>query len=365
MKRLNSFVCVGVMLIISFIFISSAHSDDSRERLSNYFSESSSKIGPQLPDLDELRRIIKGGITLNYKGQPGSPSVLYRLGNIPRKVHDVPREQVDEHMKNMLDILVKGGLEIRGDCSENTYEALLYNMHTYLSALMQYGGDLSKINIGSEGDPDIVNSIDLADKWGHDDLVEIFIKYGSKTQPEQVRAQLRLVGGADTLKKSQIIDAVKRGAAINAPDMYGKTALQELLESNNVVTKEGVDVLKLLLDLGSTPNLPYKTGDYPLYAFIEDKGLWRNTMDYKGYDIQIIDMLIKSGALVSSKNGLLKRTPLHAAAERNYYEAARILVENGAKIMALDGTGKTPLDLTESGQIVKLLKDNGAKERGY
>ena len=351
--------------MFSLLFISSAYSDDSREKMNNYFSKTCSQIGPQLPDLDELKQIIKSGVNLNYEFQPGFPNVLCRLGGVAYKASDLPKDQVDKRMKDLLDTLVNGGLVIKSNSTENIYPAINEDMCNYLDALMQYGCDLSKIDIGTINDPEMVNAIDLADKWGYDDLVEIFMKHGSKTQSEEVRAQLRLVGGAEKLKMLQITDAIRRGAEINAPDIFGETALQELLKSNSITTEEGINVLKFLLDLRANPNIRYKNGDYPLYSFIEDKGGLRRVINYNGYDIKVISMLIKSGALVSSKNGLFKRTPLHAAAEKNYYTAARILVENGAKIMALDETGKTPLDLTESGEIIKLLKDNGAIERGY
>jgi ankyrin repeat protein len=41
---------------------------------------------------------------------------------------------------------------------------------------------------------------------------------------------------------------------------------------------------------------------------------------------------------------------------------ANVLIEAGAKIMDRDDLGKTPLDYAESSEIVKLLKDAGAKE---
>lgn len=356
-----------VILLFSIFFVSFAYSDDSREIINNYFSKTCDSIGPELPDLNELRQIIKSGVNLNFKGQRGAPSALYLLENVAYKAEEVPKDQVDQHMKALLDILVEGGLVVKDNCGHNEYPAIYYNMYNYLDALMQYGCDLSQINIGTTDNPKLVNSIDLADKWGHDDLVKIFIKHGSKTQPEKVRVQLKLVGGAQTLNKIQIIYAVNKGAVINMPDMFGKTALQELLDSNDVLTKEGVDILKLLLDLRADPNLRYKSGDYPLYAFIKDKAFYccKLSVGCKGYDVQVMNILIKSGALVSSKSGFIKRTPLHVAAEKNYYDAVRVLVENGAKVMVLDEIGKTPLDLTESGRIIKLLKDYGAIERGY
>jgi hypothetical protein len=40
-----------------------------------------------------------------------------------------------------------------------------------------------------------------------------------------------------------------------------------------------------------------------------------------------------------------------------------MLIEAGSKIMPKDDKGKTPLDYAESAEMIKLLKDHGAKEQ--
>jgi ankyrin repeat protein len=56
------------------------------------------------------------------------------------------------------------------------------------------------------------------------------------------------------------------------------------------------------------------------------------------------------------------RTPLHIAAKYNNLYAADKLLKAGCKIMTKDFKGKTPLDLAESKEMIKLLKKYGAKE---
>jgi len=54
---------------------------------------------------------------------------------------------------------------------------------------------------------------------------------------------------------------------------------------------------------------------------------------------------------------------LHVAAVADNVRGAEILIGEGARVMARDTTGKTPLDYAESASMIKLLKANGATER--
>jgi ankyrin repeat protein len=57
------------------------------------------------------------------------------------------------------------------------------------------------------------------------------------------------------------------------------------------------------------------------------------------------------------------RTPLHVAAKFDNVRAAEILIRAGARLMAKDAKGKTPLDYAESASMIGLLKKHGATER--
>lgn len=77
---------------------------------------------------------------------------------------------------------------------------------------------------------------------------------------------------------------------------------------------------------------PY-TGDTPMHCAVVSVYPKRK---------QIIEVLIRKGALLNEKNKDFL-TPLHLAAEHAHYEIMDLLLKNGADINALDGLGQTAL----------------------
>lgn len=57
---------------------------------------------------------------------------------------------------------------------------------------------------------------------------------------------------------------------------------------------------------------------------------------------QVIELLIRKGALLNEKNKDFL-TPLHLSADHSYYEIMDLLLKNGAKVNVLDGLGQTAL----------------------
>ena len=76
----------------------------------------------------------------------------------------------------------------------------------------------------------------------------------------------------------------------------------------------------------------------------------------------VIKALLQHRALVSAQDSDGK-TPLHIVAEKNNIVGAVILIDAGCEMMPKDNKGKTPLDNAESAEMIKLLKDHGAKEQ--
>ena len=80
-------------------------------------------------------------------------------------------------------------------------------------------------------------------------------------------------------------------------------------------------------------------------------------------DIEGINFFIKGGTDIINQVNIGGATALHIAARENNFEAAKILVENGADVNIADNEGWTPLmraALANSPEIVTLLLDNKA-----
>ena len=147
---------------------------------------------------------------------------------------------------------------------------------------------------------------------------------------------------------------VSGGARVNSQSPDKKTALIEAVGQGHF------RIVRELLSLGANPN---STGAFlglttPLHAAVF-KGKWEFE---KGNAAEIIQLLLKAGAHVSSTDTYKQQTPLHIAARLNNPISTKILLDAGAKVMPRDAEGKTPLDYAQSADVIKLLKSYGAKE---
>jgi ankyrin repeat protein len=81
-------------------------------------------------------------------------------------------------------------------------------------------------------------------------------------------------------------------------------------------------------------------------------------------DIERVNLLIKAGADVNAST-IYGDTILHQAAGSGFYEAVKILLENGADSKAVNKAGKTPYDIARNDAVKELLeqhdKSNGGK----
>jgi ankyrin repeat protein len=206
---------------------------------------------------------------------------------------------------------------------------------------------------------------ELARKYDQLDIYKYLISRGGTPVDSKSAAQMVFIEAARWGEIAAMERAIKEGARINGVDTDGETALIAAV-SKPIVAPSWAAAIWWLLDHGADPNQAGDSG-LPLHIFVR-----RNKATLAGEtgrpDVikpmaeETLARLLKAGAKVSGIDAQ-SRTPLHVAAEADNVLAAEFLIALGAKVMARDEAGKTPLDYAESGPMIKLLKASGATER--
>lgn len=115
-----------------------------------------------------------------------------------------------------------------------------------------------------------------------------------------------------------------------------------------------VEMVALLLGLGTDPNLQDRGGHAPLYCVANECGSEAGP--------EIVRLLVQAGADVNASGGVTRATALHMAARRGHVEIARTLLDCGAAINARDSKGDTPLQRAKNcrrPQVAQLLEASG------
>lgn len=126
-----------------------------------------------------------------------------------------------------------------------------------------------------------------------------------------------------------VIKAVQSEPTLGTRRFSGKTLL-------HFASGAGcLEVVTLLLELGTDPNLKERGGHTALYCLANECG--------SGAGPELVRVLVQAGADVNACGGVTRATPLHMAARRGHLEIARALLDCGATIDARDSKGDTPL----------------------
>ena len=119
-----------------------------------------------------------------------------------------------------------------------------------------------------------------------------------------------------------------------------------------------LEVVALLLRLGTDPNIQDRGGHTPLYCAANECASETGP--------EVIRMLVRAGADVNACGGVTRATALHMAARRGHVEIARALLDSGAAIQARDRKGDTPLERAMNCRregVAQLLVERGAATR--
>ncbi|GJP42519.1 hypothetical protein CLOM_g2072 [Closterium sp. NIES-68] len=152
---------------------------------------------------------------------------------------------------------------------------------------------------------------------------------------------LAAAGGFDEVVRFLLLE----GADVNSMDNFGTTPLLEALRAGNDSTA------KILTDKSGTVNLQEAGTDLCNAVMRGDTGLLKR--------------LLVNGVNPNAADYDL-RTPLHIASAEGFVQVARLLVEHGADVAAVDRWGNSPLDEARrcgSLPLIHLLEE-AMRERG-
>jgi ankyrin repeat protein len=208
----------------------------------------------------------------------------------------------------------------------------------------------------------------LAARAGHATVVRLLLERGAKYDPARVRYPSPMHLAAMHGRIDVIQAFLDKGVGVNARS-EGITALMDAASLTQVET------VRFLLSKKADPRLIAETLYPPWGSALQCIGSARVTWGPQRRpgkadprrEVELARLLLDAGADVNAldQSGC---TPLHAAAERKQVELAAELLARGARVNGRDKFGLTPLgrvrrdDTRESEQMRKLLRDKGGTE---
>ena len=256
-----------------------------------------------------------------------------------------PVDKPEQKAVEILQMLVKAGAKLQPCDQELLYSPVASGWVLFTEALLKIGASATREIEGK-------TPMEVAVQHGQANIIELLKELGVPALEPREAAQQALIGAAQHHDIPRIEEAIQNGANVNWTNRQGEIALVEAcnLASGDV---EEIATIRYLIKKGADPTIQGADGYHGTTTVLHCVmlGSWST----------IIDTLLQHGAFISARDSE-GRTPLHIAAQRNNIVGAKMLIEAGSKIMPKDDKGKTPLDYAESAEMIKLLKDHGAKE---
>ena len=147
-----------------------------------------------------------------------------------------------------------------------------------------------------------------------------------------------------------VMDAIRREPTLADRRFAGRTILHFAAGAGCI------EVVALLLSLGTNPEVADRGGHTPLYRVSNECGSETGP--------EVVRALVQAGGDVNACSGVTRTTALHMAARRGFVGIASALIECGAEFEAEDSKGITPLLRAircRKDSVARLLVERGAR----